>query len=116
MTNAEIIFQNRVFLMEQGEIQGIPGTSITVKDDDGERTVMIPEEIRSYNDWRKAGRQVKKGEHAVAKFQIWMPKKGKAKAEDDEEGKAEADAPKGFYKKMTFFFTEGQTELRKEGN
>lgn len=116
MTNAEIIFANRVFLMEQGEIKGIEGTSITIKDQDGERIVPMPEEIKSYNDWRKAGRQVKKGEHAVAKFQIWMPKKGKAKAEDEEEGKAEADAPKGFYKKMTFFFTEGQTELRKEGN
>lgn len=116
MTNAEIIFSNRLFLMEQEVIKGIPGTSITIKGEDGDKVVPMPEEIKSYREWQKAGRQVKKGEHAVAKFQIWMPRKGKAKAEDDEEGKAEADAPKGFYKKMTFFFTEGQTELRKEGN
>lgn len=116
MTNAEIIFQNRVFLMEQGVIKGVPGTVLHWKDEEGERQIQMPEEIRTFDDWKRVGRMVQKGQHAIAKFQIWMPKKGKAKAEDEEEGKAEADAPKGFYKKMTFFFTEGQTELRKEGN
>lgn len=79
MTNAEIIFNNSVFLMEQGVIKGIPGTSITIKGEDGDKVVPMPEEIRSYREWQKAGRQVKKGEHAVAKFQIWMTKKAKPK-------------------------------------
>lgn len=109
MTNAEIIFQNRVFLMEQDVIKGVPGTSLLWKDEQGEREVLMPEEIRSYNDWRKAGRQVKKGEHAVAKFQIWMPSKRNAKKKPDDE-EQEKDAPKGFYKKTAFFFTIDQVK------
>lgn len=107
MTNTEIIFNNRLFLMEQGVIKGMPGTSITVKDEDGERTVEIPEEIRTFDEWKRLGFIVQKGQHAVAKFQIWMPKKGKKKAEAEEEEQG-AKAPAGFYKKLAFFFTADQ--------
>lgn len=111
MTNEQIIFNNRVFLMEQEVIKGIEGTCITFTDENGTRQMMMPEEIRTFDDWKRAGRMVQKGQHAVAKFQIWMPKKGKAKAADEGEGeKQEADAPKGFYKKMAFFFTIDQTK------
>lgn len=121
MTNAEIIFSNRVFLMEQGVIKGIEGTSITFKDEDGEREVMMPEEIKTFEAWKREGYIVQKGEHAVAKFQIWMPRKNKkaAQAEADKEEAAE-DAEmkaKGFYKKVAFFFTMDQVKPieRKEG-
>lgn len=115
MTNAEIIFQNRVFLMEQEVIKGVPGTSMMIKDEQGEREVMIPEEIFTFDEWKRRGFFVRKGEHAVAKFQIWMPKKNKkakaeAEAEEDQEQKAEV--PKGFYKKMAFFFTADQVEKK----
>lgn len=112
MTNAQIIMSNRLFLMEQGVIKGIPGTSMTIKDENGERTVLIPEEIRTYDDWKREGRQVVKGQKNVARFKIWMPKKAKAVADADVE--ADEDAPKGFYKKLCFFFTIEQTEPKKE--
>lgn len=123
MTNAEIIFNNRVFLMEQGVIKGIEGTSITFKDEDGERQVMMPEEIKTFDAWKREGYIVCKGEHSVARFQIWMPKKGNKKkeadADADKEGTGE-DAEmkaKGFYKKVAFFFTMDQVKQmeRKEG-
>lgn len=108
MTNTEIIMQNRVFLMEQGVIKGIEGTRILWKDEDGEREIQMPEEIKTFDAWKKERLIVQKGEHAVAKFQIWMPRKGKAKPDDEEQ--QEADAPKGFYKKMAFFFTADQVK------
>lgn len=109
MTNTEIIFNNRLFLMEQGVIKGVPGTSVTIKDEDGERTVEMPEEIRTFDEWKRLGFIVQKGEHAVAKFQIWMPKKGKKKAEAEEEEQG-AKVPAGFYKKLAFFFTADQVK------
>ena len=36
MTNAEIILSNRVFLMEQEVIKGVPGTALHWKDEQGE--------------------------------------------------------------------------------
>lgn len=108
MTNSEIIFQNRVFLMEQGVIKGIEGTSLMWKDEDGEREILMPEEIRTFDDWKQSGYMVQKGEHAVAKFQIWIPKKGKKKDEEQEEQEEEKRA--GFYKKVAFFFTADQVK------
>lgn len=107
MTNTEIIMQNRVFLMEQGVIKGIEGTRLLWKDEEGEREIQMPEEIKTFDAWKKEGLIVQKGEHAVAKFKIWMPRKGKAKVEDEEQ---EKDAPKGFYMKTAFFFSEGQVK------
>lgn len=108
MTNAEIVLRNRVFLMEQEVIKGVPGTALHWKDEQGERDLLMPEEIRTFDEWKKLGFIVQKGQHAVAKFQIWMPRKGKAKPEDEEQ--QEAGAPKGFYKKMAFFFTAEQVK------
>ena len=110
MTNTEIIFNNRLFLMEQGVLKGIPGTSITWKDEeDEEHSGMMPEQIHTFEEWKRMGFIVKKGEHAVAKFQIWMPKKGKKKAEAEEEEQG-AKVPAGFYKKLAFFFTADQVK------
>jgi len=108
MTNAEIIFKNRIFLMEQGVIAGVDGTSVTIKDENGKRTILMPEEIRTFDDWKRNGFIVQKGEKAIAKFQIWMPKKKKKKDEDEEEKKK--DEPKGFYKKLAYFFTRAQVK------
>lgn len=115
MTNTEIIFNNRLFLMEQGVIKGVPGTSVTVKDEDGERTVEMPEEIRTYDEWKRLGFIVQKGEHAVAKFQIWMPKTKKGKKVEAGESENADDAEmmaKGFYKKLSYFFTRDQVQAK----
>lgn len=112
MTNAEIIFQNRVFLMEQGVIRGIPGTTIKVKDEQGEREVLMPEEIHTFQAWKKLGYQVQKGEHAIAKFQVWKFKASKAGADDREVGENEdLEKQKGkCFMKLAFFFTADQVK------
>lgn len=110
MTNAQIIFANRVFLMEQGVIKGIPGTSLVWEDEEGKREIQMPEEIRTFNEWKRTGYIVQKGQHAVAKFQIWMPRKGKAKVDPDAEGEDAEMQAKGFYKKVAFFFTADQVK------
>lgn len=110
MTNAEIIFQNRVFLMEQGVIKGMPGTAVKFKDEDGkEREILMPEEIHTFQSWKKLGYQVQKGEHAVAKFPVWKykvsGKKQEAEAEDDDQPQ------KGrCFMKVAFFFTADQVK------
>lgn len=114
MTNEEIILQNRVFLMEQEVIKGVPGTALLWKDEQGEREILMPEEIHTFDEWKKMGFIVQKGQHAIAKFQIWMPRKGKSKAKVEEEEQQEAGAPKGFYKKVAFFFTADQVKKLSE--
>lgn len=116
MTNAEIIMDARVFLMEQGLIKGIPGTSLTIMDEQGEREIQMPEEIRTFDEWKRMGYMVQKGQHAVARFQIWMPRKNKKAAQaeadvDKEEAAEDAEMRvKGFYKKVAFFFTVDQVK------
>lgn len=115
MKNSEIVFANRVFLMEQGVIKGIPGTSLLWKDDQGEREIMMPEEIKTFDAWRKEGFIVQKGQHAVAKFQIWMPKTKKGKKVEAGESENADDAEmiaKGFYKKLSYFFTRDQVQAK----
>lgn len=110
MTNAQIILSNRVFLMEQEVIKGIPGTSLLWEDENGKREILMPEEIKTFDAWKKEGFIVQKGQHAVAKFKIWMPKRGKkveAEAKDADDAEMEA---KGFYKKLSFFFTREQVK------
>lgn len=108
MTNAEIIFQNRVFLMEQDVIKGVPGTNITFTDEQGTRELLMPEEIHTYNSWRKLGYQVRKGEHAVARFPIWKFKATKKKDEEPDED--QQDQKGRMFKKVAFFFTIDQVE------
>lgn len=112
MTNAEIIFGNRVFLMEQGVLKGVPNTSLLWKDEQGERQIEMPEEIHTFDGWKKLGFVVRKGEHATAKFPIWMPSKGKRKQkpQDDDGEQEQKMAARGFYMKMAFFFTADQVQ------
>lgn len=75
MTNAQIIFNESVALMNDGVI-GTTGRQITIEyEKDGEQvkeTINEPEEIHTYAEWKKAGFQVQKGQKAIAKFTIWM--------------------------------------------
>lgn len=109
MTNAQIIFQNRVFLMEQGVLKPVEGQTVKVVDKDGEREVPMPEEIHTFNEWKRLGYQVQKGEHAVAKFPVWKFKPNK-KQEQEEAGEDEEPVKGRCFMKVAFFFTREQVK------
>ena len=75
MTNAQIIFNESITLMKEGQI-GTTGRQITIEyEKNGEmvkETVNEPEAIHTYKEWQNLGMQVQKGQKAVAKFTIWM--------------------------------------------
>ena len=87
MTNAEIILGNKMILINEGIIN--------------EDT-----ELHTYAHWKSLGYQVKKGEHAVAKFSIWKYTKGKKKEMSEEEAQV-----KGYcFMKNSAWFTDKQVE------
>ena len=108
MTKAEIILNNSVFLMEQGVLKETD-QRIQFKDEDGKvREVALPEPIHTYAAWKKLGFQVKRGEHAVAKFPVWKFVAGKKKEEELEEGQELKSGR--CYMRVAFFFTADQVE------
>ena len=114
MTNAQIAMENRVFLMEQGIIKPTDQKMIYT-DDLGTREINVPEEVYTFDAWKKQGRIVLKGQHAIAKFKIWMPKRGRrveeiAEDNNSDDNSDEAMQRRGFYKKLSFFFTIDQTK------
>lgn len=118
MTNAQIIFNESIELMNQGIIKGT-GRTFTVEMEDGtKKTIEEPEELHTFAAWKERGRQVKKGEHARAKFYIWKCRMSHdtmtAKNDQGEEVTIEQDN-KNMFKKLAFFFTLDQTEeIKKE--
>jgi hypothetical protein len=107
MTNAQIIFNQSVALMENGIIKGT-GRFFTYEDENGEKKQLEePEPLHTFARWKEYGRQVKKGEHAKASFMIW--KAGQAKTEADPNEASEEPQIRMFMKKA-FFFTLDQTE------
>jgi hypothetical protein len=106
MTNAQIIFNNSLELMEQGILKGtgkMIEAVITDKDGNEEKKMIeLPEEIHTYAAWKKLGYQVKQGEKAKAIFYIWKFRAGKEATED-----TEATEDKMF-KTKAFFFTAEQ--------
>ena len=81
MTNAQIIFEQSLELMNNGII-GTTGRQITVEyeNEEGQKVKELinePEEIHTYKEWQNLGQQVQKGQKAVAKFTIWMYAEGK---------------------------------------
>lgn len=110
MTNEEIVFRNRVILMANGVISGIPGTTMKFKNEQGEeKEIMIPEEIFTFEEWKRRGYMVQKGQHSIARFPIWMPKKGK-KAEPPKDVDEKEMNSNGFYMKVAYFFTLSQVK------
>ena len=105
MTNAQIIFNNSLALMEQGILKG-SGFFATMTDEDGNETqIEIPETIHTYAAWKSIGYQVKKGQKAKAAFTIW--KYAESKKKNDEE---EAEASGKMFMKLAHFFTADQVE------
>ncbi len=93
MTNAEIIYKARVRLAADGKI-GL---------NDGE-----PEEIHTYDHWKKLGYQVLRGEKAVCRLNIWkpVPKKQKPDQDDDEQ----KEVTPYMIPKTAFFFSRAQVD------
>ena len=72
MTNAQIIFNESIRLVEEQKI-GTTGRLLTVVDGEGnEKTIPEPEPIHTFDEWKRMGLYVKRGEHAVAAFPIWV--------------------------------------------
>lgn len=95
MTNAEIIYNARMALAKDGKL---------AVDAEGQ-----PEEIHTYDHWKKLGYQVLRGEKAVCKLSIWKPvqRKGRKPEQDEEQG--EAPAP-WMLPKTAFFFSRSQVD------
>lgn len=103
MTNAQIIFNNSLSLMEQGILKG-SGIMATVEDENGEKKqIELPETIHTYAAWKSIGYQVKKGQKAKAAFTIW--KYTESKKQNDEE-----EAAGRMFMKLSHFFTADQVE------
>ena len=116
MTNAQIIFNESVKLMNDGII-GTTGRQITMVRPDGTKEIINePETLHTYAVWKANGRQVKKGAKAKANIYIWkhVPKTEEMEVTyvDGTKGTEEVDASKMFMKK-SFFFTYEQTEAIK---
>ena len=102
MTNEQIIFNERVKLMDDGKI-GTTGRSIVVETIQGKKIqLMEPEEIHTFQAWKSLGYSVKKGEKAVAKFTIWKATENKDPDEENPEIK--------MFLKMSAFFSAAQVE------
>ena len=117
MTNAEIIFNESINLMNQGIIKGT-GEFATFTDDSGnEFEQEIPEEIHTFNGWKERGYSVKKGAKSEIKFAIWKHTRKflKEDTENEEINKMNANinAQGGqtrMFMTMSAFFTMDQVE------
>lgn len=112
MTNAQIIFNNSLTLMENGILSG-SGTFATmecVKADGTKeiKTVELPEQIHTFAAWKASGYIVKKGEKAIASFSIWKYKAHKHA--DDESDEQKAIETGDMFLTKAFFFKASQVE------
>lgn len=97
MTNEQIIFNERLQLMESIVI-GNTGRTMVLELENGKRKkIFEPEEIHTYQGWKTRNRQVQKGEKAIASFRIWKHAVDKSKEKDGEEQE------KMFMTKASFF-------------
>ena len=103
MTNSKIVFNQSLELMKEGILKGT-GKYVTVQNEDGSKEqVEIPESIHTYQTWKQLGRQVKKGQKAIAQFPIW-----KYTSKLDKETGEEIDS--NMFLKRSSWFTFDQTE------
>ena len=108
MTNAQIIFNHSIKLLEAGKIHGT-GRFFTMEDENGEKIqIEEPEPLHTFSVWKQMGRIVKKGEHATARIDIW--KQGKDKTTKNEETGEEETKEGHMFMKTAFFFSFDQTE------
>jgi Antirestriction protein len=106
MTNEQIVFEERMKLMNDGII-GTTGKTLTIEKEGKKCKVDEPEVIHTYKAWQSLGYQVRRGQKATATFMIWKHTVKKAKEEKD------VDMEKMF-KTKAFFFTANQVEQIKK--
>lgn len=53
--------------------------------------------LHTYAEWRSLGYQVKRGEHAALKMQLWKPRKGKKEEEAGQQNAPESDTTDGSF-------------------
>lgn len=112
MTNAQIIFNASVQLMNDGVIKGT-GRIFQFEDESGNiHELEEPEALHTYAAWQEIGRQVKKGEKAKAAITIW--KQGKSYTTTNKETGAEEEKEGRMFMKNAYFFTFDQTEPKTE--
>lgn len=70
MTNATIILNESIRLMEDGKLNG-SGQFAEIETENGKQTIELPEAIHTFNGWKARGYSVKKGEKSSIKFPIW---------------------------------------------
>lgn len=87
MTNAQIIMNESIRLMNDGILKG-SGQYAEIETADGTMTIELPEVIHTFNGWKELGYSVKKGEHSTIKFPIW---KHTTKMLNTDTGNAELD-------------------------
>jgi len=107
MTNNQIIFDQSQKLAEDGVI-AYTGRTFPVRLEDGtESEIKETEAIHTFAEWKKAGYMVKKGQHAVAKFAIWMytdrPSRATVAAREAAGQDTEAADPHYYMKESAFF-------------
>lgn len=105
MTNETIIMNASFALMEDGILKG---SGVFGKTEDGTE-VEFPEAIHTYNTWKRMGRQVKRGEKAIAKIRIWKCSTKTVTAKTVDGNEHDEDVRRMFMKDA-FFFTAEQTE------
>lgn len=101
MTNEQIIFSNRIRLMNEGVI-GNTGKNIVIEDEQGRKTLTKePEEIHTYMEWKRRGYTVRHGEKHISKFTIWKNVPIRKEGEEPKEK---------MIMKEAFFFKASQVE------
>jgi hypothetical protein len=105
MTNAMIILEESVRLMEEGKLSG-SGTFVEIENEDGtKKHLELPEEIHTFAGWKARGYAVRKGEKSFIKFPIWKHTSKKIESEDGEESEFSR-----MIIKTSSFFTKSQVE------
>jgi len=108
MTNAAIILDESIRLMNDGILKGTGRFLDVVNEDGSTEKLEIPEEIHTFNAWKQRGFIVRKGEHAIASFPIW--KYVTRKNASDEPLEAAEDANGFCWMKLSHFFTASQVQ------
>lgn len=117
MTNATIIMNESIRLMEEGILHGC-GQFVEVEKEDGAKEMLeLPEEIHTFNGWKALGYSVKKGEKSRIKFPIWKyaTKKANTNTGNTELDKINAQineqgGESRMFMKLSAFFTFDQVE------
>lgn len=105
MTNATIILNESIRLMNEWKIKG-SGQFVEIEGSDGTKeTIELPEEIHTFAGWKALGFSVKKGEKSSIKFPIW---KHTGKQTTDENGEIEEESH--MFMKTAAWFTAAQVE------